>query len=181
MKLFFISDIHGSLSNLQTALEFFKKEQADKLVILGDVMYHGPRNPLPEEYKPADVAALLNQYKSKIVAVRGNCDSEVDQMLLEYPMMETNAVIQFEERAIFLSHGHIYNPDELPPLNTGDIFAFGHVHLPIAEKQDDIYIFNPGSIALPKQENPRSYGTFDGKELVVKSFTGETLCKTEVI
>lgn len=180
MKIFFISDIHGSLSNLKEALNCFEKEQADKLVILGDVMYHGPRNPLPDEYKPAEVADLLNKYKKQIVAVRGNCDSEVDQMLIEYPMMETYAIIQLEERALFLSHGHIYNPDELPPLNNGDIFAFGHVHLPIAEKRGDVYIFNPGSIALPKQDNPRSYGIFADNTLCVKTFDGEIVCETTV-
>ena len=180
MKLFFISDIHGSLSNLKTALQCFKQEQADKLVILGDVMYHGPRNPLPESYNPANVAELLNQYKHQIIAVRGNCDSEVDQMLIEYPMMETYAIIQLETRTLFLTHGHVYHPDELPPLNEGDIFAFGHIHLPIAEKQDGVYIFNPGSIALPKQNNPKSYGLLDRNTLSVKTFDGTTLRKVSI-
>jgi len=180
MKLFFISDIHGSLSNLNKAIELFNKEKADKIVILGDVLYHGPRNPLPDEYNPAEVAEVLNRHKDKIIAVRGNCDSEVDQMIIEYPMMETYTMIQLEDRKFFLSHGHVYSPEELPPLNTGDIFAFGHIHLPIAEKQNDIYIFNPGSISLPKENNPKSYGIFADNTLSVKTFDGKVLRKTTV-
>lgn len=180
MKLFFISDIHGSLINLKKALTCFENEQADQIIILGDALYHGPRNPLPEEYAPAEVAALLNQYKNQIIAVRGNCDSEVDQMLIEYPMMETSSTILLEDRKIFLTHGHKYSPDNHPSLNDGDILAFGHVHLPIAKKQDGLYLFNPGSISLPKQDNPKSYGLFDGKKLQVKTFDGLLLRETDV-
>lgn len=181
MKLFFISDIHGSLSNLNKALECFEIEKADKLIILGDVLYHGPRNPLPDEYNPAEVANKLNEYKGKIVAVRGNCDSEVDQMIIEYPMMETNATILHEGRTIFLSHGHIFNPEKLPSLCDDSIFAFGHVHLPIAEKQGSVYIFNPGSISLPKEGNPNSYGIFERNVLYVKSFDGEIIKQVSVL
>lgn len=180
MKLFFISDIHGSLSSLNQALECFEREQADKIVILGDALYHGPRNPLPEGYNPAEVANGLNRYKDRILAVRGNCDSEVDQMLIEYPMMETYSQIHTADRTLFLTHGHIYNPDNHPTLHDGDIFAFGHIHLPLAEKRGAIYIFNPGSISLPKQDNPKSYGIFDGETLQVKTFTGAILCEVSV-
>ena len=180
MKLFFISDIHGSQLNLNKAIECFHKENADKIVILGDVLYHGPRNPLPDEYNPAEVANLLNKYKDKIIAVRGNCDSEVDQMIIEYPMMETYTMIQLENCAFFLSHGHIFNPDELPPLNDGDIFAFGHIHLPIAEKQGSTFIFNPGSISLPKEGNPKSYGLFENNTLYVKTFNGDVIKQISV-
>lgn len=180
MKLFFISDIHGSLSNLETALECYQREEADRIVILGDALYHGPRNPLPEEYNPAEVASVLNRYKDRISAVRGNCDSEVDQMLIEYPMMETYSTILLENRKIFLTHGHIFGPDNPPQLNEGDVLAFGHIHLPVAEKRGAIYAFNPGSISLPKQGNPKSYGIFDGSKLQVKTFDGEILCETGV-
>ncbi len=175
MKLFFISDIHGSLANAKQALECFEKEKADQLIILGDVMYHGPRNPIPESYNPAEVAEVLNKYKSKITAVRGNCDSEVDQMLIEYPMMETYSIVVMEDRKIFLSHGHIYNPEELPPMNAGDVFAFGHIHIPIAEKQGEVFILNPGSTTLPKEGNPKSYGLIYENKIEVKSFDGEIL------
>ena len=180
MKLFFISDIHGSLSNLKTALECFEYERARRMVVLGDALYHGPRNPLPEEYEPAEVAALLNQYKDKIIAVRGNCDSEVDQMLIDYPMMETYSTIHLEDRRFFLTHGHVFGPDHYPHLNEGDVLAFGHTHLPIAEKRESIYVFNPGSISLPKQDHPKSYGIFDGEKLQVKTFDGQVLCETAV-
>jgi putative phosphoesterase len=180
MKLFFISDIHGSVSSLKAALKCFEAEQADRIILLGDALYHGPRNPLPEGYAPAEVANLLNGYKERILAVRGNCDSEVDQMLIEYPMMETYSMIQMEQRKFFLTHGHVYHPDEHPALNEGDILAFGHTHLPMAEKRGLIYVFNPGSIALPKEGNPPSYGLFSEGKLQVKSFDGEVLRETAV-
>lgn len=180
MKYFFMSDIHGSLSGLEAALACFEQEQADQLIILGDVLYHGPRNPLPEAYNPAAVAKLLNQYKDRITAVRGNCDSEVDQMLIEYPMMETYSMLVLNDRRMFLTHGHHYDPDTLPPLRAGDIFSFGHTHLPMAEKRGDLYLFNPGSVALPKENNPKSYGLFDGVTLMVKSLDG-TLIRSHCV
>jgi putative phosphoesterase len=180
MKLFFISDIHGSLTDLSRALDCFEEEKADRLIILGDALYHGPRNPLPGGYNPAEVAAMLNRYKQQILAVRGNCDSEVDQMLIDYPMMETYSTLLVENRKFFLTHGHIYNPDEPPPLNPGDILAFGHTHLPIAEKRDAVYLFNPGSITLPKQGNPKSVGLYDGECLQVKTLDGRILCDVRV-
>lgn len=180
MKQFFISDIHGSLSSLNKALDCFEREQADQIIILGDVLYHGPRNPLPEEYNPAEVAKVLNRYKDKIIAVRGNCDSEVDQMLIEYPMMETYCMVQLADRKIFLTHGHVFNLDNLPSLNPGDIFAFGHIHVPVAEKLGTHYLLNPGSIALPKEGNPSSYGIFDGAKLQVKTFDGVLLKETNL-
>lgn len=181
MKLFFISDLHGSLSSLNAALQCFEAERADQIVILGDALYHGPRNPLPDEYNPAEVAGRLNQYKDRILAVRGNCDSEVDQMLIEYPMMETYSLIQLADRKFFLTHGHVYNPDEHPPLRAGDLFAFGHVHLPIAEKRGEIYVFNPGSISLPKEGHPPSYGLFADQKLQVKTFGGDVLREVDVV
>ncbi len=180
MKLFFISDIHGSLSSLNAALKCFHEERADQIVILGDALYHGPRNPLPDGYNPAETAGLLNQYKDRIIAVRGNCDSEVDQMLIEYPMMETYGIVQLADRKLFLTHGHIYHPDDHPPLRAGDILAFGHIHLPLAEKRGEIFVFNPGSISLPKENNPPSYGLFDGGKLQVKTFDGEVLREVAV-
>lgn len=175
MKLFFISDIHGSLSCLQDAINKFEVSEAKYLIILGDALYHGPRNPIPESYNPAACADLLNLYKEKIIAIRGNCDSEVDQMLLKYPMMDTGSTLLVDNFRFHLTHGHIFNPTNLPPLSEGDIFCFGHVHLPIAEKNDGVVIFNPGSITLPKQGNPRSYGIYDNRELKVISFDQKVL------
>ena len=175
MKIFFISDIHGSLSALKTALDAFHREDCFRIAILGDLMYHGPRNPLPDDYRPAEVASLINGYKDRIIAVRGNCDSEVDQMLVEYPMMETYAQIADGERMIFLTHGHVFGPGNLPPLCAGDILACGHTHIPVAEKSGDIFLFNPGSVSLPKNGNPPSYGIFDGNVLCVKKMDGSIL------
>ncbi|WP_058301217.1 phosphodiesterase [Gorillibacterium timonense] len=175
MKLFFMSDIHGSLSCLNQALEAFEQEQADALVILGDLMYHGPRNPLPEEYRPKDVADRLNAYKSRIVAVRGNCDSEVDQMLIEFPMLAEYAMLFYEGRRIFATHGHHHHIDDLPSLAAGDLFIQGHTHVPVAEKRGDIIVLNPGSVSLPKENFPRSYGLMAGSRFQVNSFAGDTV------
>lgn len=175
MKLFFISDIHGSELFLNKALEAFEREQADQIIILGDELYHGPRNPLPEGYNPKVVAEILNKYKDKIIAVRGNCDSEVDQMVIEYPIMSDYVILADNNRKFFLTHGHIYSPVNLPKLSEGDVFCYGHTHIPVAEKKESINIFNPGSITLPKENNPNSYGIyFDGK-LFVKTLDGKII------
>ena len=180
MKLMFISDIHGSLPCLKVALDKFVSHEADYLIILGDSLYHGPRNPIPEGYDPAACAELLNQYAFKIVAVRGNCDSEVDQMLIDFPMSDTSATLLVDGIRFQLSHGHIFNPDNLPPLSKDDVFCFGHIHIPIAEKKDDLYLFNPGSVTLPKQNNPRSYGIYHDRKLQVISFDDQVLAQTEI-
>lgn len=178
MKLFFISDIHGSLACLKRALAKFDESGADQLIILGDELYHGPRNPIPEAYNSAECAELLNTYKEKIIAIRGNCDSEVDQMILEYPIMDTSSSLVVDGIRFYFSHGHIYNPKHLPPLNSGDVFCFGHIHLPIAEKQGEITVLNPGSITLPKGGNPPSYAVYESHKLQVLSFSGEVIAET---
>lgn len=168
----FLADIHGSIFWLKKAIDQFEQERADQLILLGDLLYHGPRNPLPEEYNTKDVAALLNQYKNKIVAVRGNCDAEADQVMLEFPMMADYSVLLYDERKIFLTHGHLFDFDHLPALPAGDIFVQGHTHLPVAEQRGKIFLFNPGSIALPKNNHPHSYGILNDHELQVKDADG---------
>ena len=159
MKFLVVSDIHGSYSSAERCVALFEKTQADRLILLGDYLYHGPRNPLPKDYDPKRAAAVLNGLKNEILAVRGNCDSEVDQMLLEFPMMSEALMVVNEGQMIYLTHGHRVSPDALPDiLHEGDVFLYGHVHLPIAEKQNGRFVLNPGSITLPKQENPQSYG-----------------------
>lgn len=143
--------------------------------MLGDALYHGPRNPLPEEYKPQEVANLLNEYKHKIIAVRGNCDSEVDQMLIEYPMMSDYSIILYNNRRIFLTHGHIYNEDNLPSLNGNDVLVHGHTHLPVAKKHNNIYVLNPGSISLPKDNNPNSYAILQDDLFQIKNLEGKVI------
>ena len=160
MKILVVSDIHGSSYYAKKAIEKFKELKADKLLLLGDLMYHGPRNPLTKDYDPLKVSQILNEYAKDIYCVRGNCDSEVDQMLLDFNITSDYIVIVNEGRKIFVSHGHVYNPENLPLINNEDIFIFGHIHLPIAKKENNKYILNPGSIALPKENNPNSYGVF---------------------
>lgn len=150
MKLFFASDLHGCVPATEKALAEFEQSGAETLVLLGDVLYHGPRNPIPEGYEPAKVADLLNQYADKIVAVRGNCDSEVDQMLLSFPMMTDYAWVVLESgQRLFLTHGHIYNAQKRPALKQGDVIVHGHTHIPVAELDGEQYVFNPGSVTFP--------------------------------
>lgn len=172
MKLFFISDIHGSVYYLQKALERFLEEEADYIVILGDILYHGARNPLSLEYDAKKVTEIINGYADKIIAVRGNCDSEVDQMVLDFPIMSTYSNILYNNRRLFLTHGHIYNEDNMPKLNDGDLFIYGHYHIPRAEKKGDVYFINPGSITLPKENSPHTYGVLDGDMFRIKDIDG---------
>ncbi|WEF29455.1 phosphodiesterase [Klebsiella aerogenes] len=167
MKLMFASDIHGSLPATERALERFAQSGAQWLVILGDVLNHGPRNALPEGYAPAKVAECLNGVAQRIIAVRGNCDSEVDQMLLHFPMTAPWQQVLSERHRLFLTHGHLYSPDNLPPLAAGDVLAYGHTHIPVAEKRGDIFLFNPGSVSIPKGGFAASYGMLEDDRLQV--------------
>ncbi|ASA25268.1 phosphodiesterase [Paenibacillus donghaensis] len=173
MKLMFISDIHGSLFWLERALEMLEEERPDQLVILGDFLYHGPRNPLPEGYDPQGVAARLNALAQMPIAVRGNCDAEVDQMLLQFPMMGDYVMLLHEGRRIYVTHGHGYSMENLPQLAAGDVFIQGHTHLPVADVKEGIYVLNPGSISLPKENNPHSYAILQYGEFVIKDFDGQ--------
>ncbi|MFO6422242.1 phosphodiesterase [Motilimonas sp. KMU-193] len=176
MKLFVITDIHGSLSSLNLALQAFHQEQADYIVLLGDILNHGPRNPLPNGYEPAMVAAKLNEYAKKIIAVRGNCDSEVDQGLLHFPLDASYNQLLVGNRRVFITHGHIYHPLNLPPLERGDVFCYGHTHIAMAEKQHNLVMFNPGSITLPRGENnPPSYGLIEPEGVSVKRLSDSKL------
>lgn len=175
MRLFFISDIHGSLYYAKKALEAYKKEDADYICILGDELYHGARNPLPQEYNPKEVAGLLNEFSNRIIAVRGNCDSEVDEMVLDFPIMATYSTILYNGRRLFLTHGHIYNEGNLPKLSDGDVFIFGHTHIPVAEKRGSIFMINPGSITLPKENNPNTYGILEDCTFKIKDLEGKVL------
>lgn len=172
MKLMFISDIHGSETCLAKALESYNEEKPDRLVILGDLLYHGPRNPLPNGYNPKGVIELLNPLKEKIIAVRGNCDSEVDQMVMEFPMMGDYHIVYSENHEFFLTHGHLYNnqPSDLCP--KGSVFAQGHTHVPMIEQKGDVLHFNPGSITLPKENHPQTYGIYNQNTLSIKTMDG---------
>lgn len=166
MRLLFISDIHGVPSTLEAALDAAQPLGYDKIVLLGDLLYHGPRNGVPNFYNPVKVAKILNGLKDKIVAVRGNCDAEVDQMMFEFPMMSDYAIVESGSETFFLTHGHLWNEWKLPPVGIGTVLAHGHTHVPELKKLDcGMTIFNPGSISLPKGGSSRSFGHFDGEKL----------------
>ena len=167
MKLMFASDIHGSLPATERVLSLFEKSGAQWLIILGDVLNHGPRNALPEGYDPAQVAEKLNPYASRIIAVRGNCDSEVDQMLLHFPITAPWQQVLLEQHRLFLTHGHLFSPDNLPALAAGDVLVYGHTHIPVAEKRGAFSLFNPGSVSIPKGGYSASYGLLDEGRLQV--------------
>ncbi len=161
-----MSDIHGVASALETALSAAESVGYDRLVLLGDLLYHGPRNGVPGFYDPERVAAILNSLKDRIVAVRGNCDAEVDQLMFEFPMMSDYAILDAGVETFFLTHGHLWNESRLPPLGMGSVLAHGHTHIPENKKLEcGITIFNPGSVALPKGGSARSFGYFDGESL----------------
>ncbi|WP_291969677.1 phosphodiesterase [Candidatus Symbiopectobacterium sp.] len=167
MKLMFASDLHGSLTATERVLDIFTHSGAEWLMLLGDFLNHGPRNPLPEAYQPAEVAGRLNVFSRQMVAVRGNCDSEVDQMLLDFPI-----TAPWQQQRLFLKHGHLYHPQHLPPLQAGDVLVYGHTHLPVAERHGEVYCFNPGSVSLPKGGNVPSYGMLSQGELQVLPLMG---------
>ena len=173
MKWMIISDIHGSYPDLKKALKIYEEEKMDKLIILGDILYHGPRNDLPEGYAPKKVIPLLNQYKKDIIAVRGNCDAEVDQMVLEFPMRADYHELYADGHRFFITHGHLYNQDDRPLLNSGDVLMYGHFHVPILKK-DEIVIFNPSSLSLPKA-SVKSYGVYENHKLSLFSLEKELL------
>lgn len=159
MKWMIASDIHGSAYYCRKLVEAYKKEKADRLILLGDILYHGPRNPFPENYSPKEVAEMLNAMKSEILCVKGNCDSDVDQMVLEFPIMAEYALLPVGERLMFLTHGDKFNNESLPMLKKGDILTHGHTHVSVCEEYDTHIYMNPGSVSLPKEDTPRGYMT----------------------
>ena len=150
MKLIIASDIHGSAFWCGKLMEVVEKEQPDKLVLLGDLLYHGPRNDLPRDYAPKQVIPMLSQYKDKIIAVRGNCEAEVDQMVLPFPCMAEFSQLLLDGKTFYLTHGHHANPDNLPPLPEGSVFLFGHTHVKMDELRFGVRCLNPGSVSIPK-------------------------------
>ncbi|NLY44592.1 MAG: phosphodiesterase [Tissierella sp.] len=181
MKLFFISDIHGSVYYLNEAMERYSAEGADYIVILGDILYHGARNPLPKDYNPKGVIEILNSYSDKIIAVRGNCDSEVDEMVLNFPIMSTYSNILYNGIRLFLTHGHIYNENNMVDLKEGSAFIYGHTHILRAEKKENIYFLNPGSITLPKENNPHTYGILEDLSFKIKDLDGNIIKEIDLV
>jgi len=174
MKLLICSDIHGDFDCLTLLLERLSQEKADKILILGDILYHGPRNDLPEGYAPKKVISLLSQIKEKIIAVRGNCDTEVDQMVLPFPILSDYSYVIDGEITMLATHGHKFSPENPPPMASGTILLGGHTHIPvISEIQNGCFYVNPGSISLPKENNPKTYAIYENRKITIKTLSGE--------
>lgn len=174
MKLMIASDIHGAAGYCRQLLDAFDREGADRLLLLGDILYHGPRNDLPDEYAPKQVLAMLNARRERLFCVRGNCDTEVDQMVLDFPILADYAVFPLEDRLVYATHGHVFHTAHLPPLCPGDILLHGHTHVPAWESfgKNNLYL-NPGSVSIPKNGSARSYMTLEGGVFTWKTLAGE--------
>ena len=173
MKLMVASDIHGSAHYCKEMLAAFDRERADRLLLLGDLLYHGPRNDLPRGYAPKEVAAMLNERKAQLLCVRGNCDAEVDQMMLDFPILAEHCILYLGGRMVFATHGHHFHKDAMPPLQPGDILLHGHTHVPAWEPVGDGRLYlDPGSVSLPKQGSTHSYLLLTEQSAVWKDLSG---------
>ncbi len=161
MKIMIASDIHGAAPFCEKMLAAYDREQAEKLLLLGDILYHGPRNDLPEGYAPREVLAMLNARKEELLCVRGNCDTEVDQMVLEFPVLAEYCILYVKGRMIFAAHGHNFNEKNLPMLKKGDILLHGHTHVPVCRETEQYVYLNPGSVSIPKENSWRGYMTLE--------------------
>lgn len=178
MKLMIASDIHGSSYYAERMFKAYQSEQAQRLILLGDLLYHGPRNDLPKDYCPKEVIPMLNSHAEEILCVRGNCEAEVDQMVLTFPIMadySTMFLPELDGRMLFITHGHLFNDKTLPPIKKGDILLHGHTHIPVAEDRDDYILLNPGSVALPKGGYEPTYMVYDTGRFTIKDFTGRVI------
>jgi len=172
MKLMIASDIHGSAYYCRAMLDAFQRESADRLLLLGDLLYHGPRNDLPREYNPKAVIPMLNEHAQQILCVRGNCDSDVDQMVLDFPIMAEYCILYAGKRMIFATHGHVFHQDNLPKLHAGDILLHGHTHVPACTELSQCLYLNPGSVSIPKNDSDHSYMILEDDCVTWKSLDG---------
>ncbi|MBP5466878.1 MAG: phosphodiesterase [Clostridia bacterium] len=178
MKILIASDIHGSAYYAELVREKFFAEKADKLLLLGDIYNHGPRNPFPKDYAPQTVAEILNALKDKLIVVKGNCDSEVDTLISEFDFIE-NCCILIGNKTVFCTHGHVYNKDNMP-LTRFDALVYGHFHTGFTERINGVLVANAGSVSLPKNGTPHSYILLAGDKLILKTLDGEII-KEETI
>lgn len=169
MKILIASDIHGSSHFCKMLISAIEKEKPQRVLLLGDILYHGPRNDLPLGYAPKEVIAMLNPLKDMLLCVRGNCDAEVDQMVLNFPIMADYALLPLGEKTLFCSHGHIYNKQNPLPMNKGDILINGHTHVPELTDLGNMTYLNCGSVSIPKDNSPHSYMIFENDEFLWKN------------
>ncbi len=177
MKLLIASDIHGDADCCRALLDAAERENTEKILILGDILYHGPRNDLPEGYAPKKVIEMLNAASDKLLCVRGNCDTEVDQMVLSFPILSDTAFVYDgeEKLTLYMSHGHKYSPDNLPPISGRAVFLYGHTHILGKTEKDGIPCVNPGSVSLPKGGNEKTYAVYESGKITVKALDGTPL------
>lgn len=172
MEYLVVSDLHGSRTAAETVVKLYDNLNPDAILCLGDVLYHGPRNNIPEDYAPRDVIALLNPLAQHIIAVRGNCDAEVDQMVLKFALTADYNEFLLGRHMVFMSHGHVYSPDHHPDLAPGSIFLSGHTHIPTAEKRNNVFFLNPGSMGIPKGGYPASFALLRDDLFKVMNLSG---------
>lgn len=180
MKLMIASDIHGSAYYCGKLLKAWKRECPDKILLLGDILYHGPRNDLPKDYAPKQVISMLNEIKEEILCVRGNCEAEVDQMVLQFPVLADYCILYEKDHMIFATHGHIYHEKNVPPLKKGDILLHGHTHVPGVWKHENYVYLNPGSVSIPKEGSAHSYLMLEDGSFLWKTLEGETYLTYDV-
>ena len=173
MKFLVVSDIHGSSYYAKKLESIIKKENPDKIILLGDLYYHGPRNPLTQEYAPKEVATILNSHKDRILAVRGNCDAEVDQMISEFELQESIS-LTIDGKKFFFTNGNHYNIDNLPE-EKFDVMVYGHFHTGFIKEKEGKLFVNPGSISLPKQDTKNSYAIIEKGRISLKDIEGEDI------
>lgn len=175
MKIMIASDIHGSYYYCKKMIEAFNAEKADKLLILGDILYHGPRNDLPEDYAPKKVISALNEIKDSLLCVRGNCDTEVDQMVLEFPILADYSIIECGKRTVFATHGHKFGETTPPPMPKGSILLNGHTHIPKCTEYETYTYMNPGSVSIPKENSHHGYMIYENDTFLWKDFDGNII------
>ena len=180
MRLMIASDIHGSAKWCERLLEAWKRERPERLVLLGDLLYHGPRNDLPEGYAPKEVIAMLNEIAPHLLCVRGYCEAEVDQMVLSFPVMADYCVLLVGGHTVYATHGHVYSEDNPPPLLPGDILLCGHTHIPCCHRHEDFIYVNPGSVSIPKQNTPHSYIMLEDGRMVWKDLYGREFMQEKI-
>lgn len=179
MEYLVVSDLHGARTAAESVVRLYDSLRPDAILCLGDILYHGPRNNIPEDYAPKDVIALLNPLAQHIIAVRGNCDAEVDQMVLKFALTADYNAFLLGKRMLFMTHGHGYSPDHHPDLLPGSIFLSGHTHIPTAEKRQDVYYLNPGSMGIPKGGYPASFALLKDDSFKVMDLNGKPVMGIE--
>ena len=174
MRWMIASDIHGSKYYCKKLLEAYDRENAGRLLLLGDILYHGPRNDLPRDYSTKSVAKMLNEHKKDILCVRGNCDTEVDQMVLPFPVLADYALLEADGVWLYATHGHIWNEENLPPMAPGTVLLNGHFHVPVCREHEGYVYMNPGSVSIPKEGSAGSYMVAERGTFLWKNLDGET-------